>query len=330
MQSLAALFDAHIHLREGELMEKVVPLIKSGGTKAVYVMPNLNAPICHVKDAIAYRQALEKIDNTIEYYMSLYLSKNITEQDIIEAKANKVYGVKWYPKGVTTKSENGISDIKECYHVLKWMENCDLILNIHGEVPFDSNVTVLNAEERFIPTLFQIRKDFPNLKIVVEHVTTKALVDAVEFLDDRVVATITLHHLVLTVNDWAGCSHNFCKPVAKTFEDMEALWSVIKKKSPKFFLGSDSAPHLRDHKNAFKANAGIFTSPILVHYLAHAFEEQGILELLEDFSSTFGKRFYGINKEYGTIQLEKKDLQIQSNFIVPYFKEGETISYCLK
>ena len=324
---ISSAFDAHVHLRQGDLMKKVVPMINSGGCGTVYVMPNLSPPITTLMQAIQYHNDLKAINPTITYLMSYYLTPSITRQDVIKAKSNSVYGIKWYPRGVTTKSEHGVSDIKECYEILKWMEETDLVLNIHGEVPFDTNVTVLNAEELFIPILVSLRKDFPNLRIVMEHVTTKALVEAVEFFDDNVVATITVHHLDIIVNDWAGCSLNFCKPVAKTPQDREALWGAIQSKSSKFFLGSDSAPHLRSSKLNSPANAGIFTSPIVMPYLAHLFDNRDCLELLENFSSGFGRKFYKLPKETNKIVLRKEIMEIKNNFEVPYFKEGEAIGF---
>eukprot|EP00835_Amoeboradix_gromovi_P006274 NODE_709_length_4947_cov_0.132838.p2 type:complete len:334 gc:universal NODE_709_length_4947_cov_0.132838:324-1325(+) len=323
-------FDSHVHLRQGDLMKTVVPMIKNGGASTVYVMPNLAPPIVTLQQAINYRNELLQIDPTIDYLMSLYLTTEIAENDIVEAKKNNVYGVKWYPKGVTTKSEYGVPDIKDCYHILKWIERENLILNIHGEVPFEEGVTVLNAEELFIPTLLQLRKDFPVLRIVMEHVTTAAMVRAIEFLDDNVAATITLHHLDITVNDWAGCSMNFCKPVAKSPQDKKALWDAVKSRNPKFFLGSDSAPHLRENKLSSPAHAGIFTSPFLLQYLAHLFESNSCLELLDNFSSGYGRVFYKLPSETKIVILEKSSCLIPNTFEVPYFKEGEKVNFRIR
>eukprot|EP00834_Sanchytrium_tribonematis_P000108 NODE_3_length_80033_cov_0.932970.p24 type:complete len:333 gc:universal NODE_3_length_80033_cov_0.932970:59019-60017(+) len=329
--NLCPAFDAHIHLRQGEMMESVTKLIAKGGASTVYVMPNLSPPITTIQQAVEYKNRLKEIDDSIIYLMSLYLVPSITDNDLIRAKNCGVYGVKWYPKGVTTKSDLGVENIESCYRILKIMEREDLILNIHGEVPFSTeSISVLNAEERFIPTLIKIRKDFPALKIVMEHVTTKKMMDAIISMDDRIGATITVHHLDITVNDWAGNSLNFCKPVAKSPEDRAALWNAIKSKNPRIFLGSDSAPHGRSDKLKSPANAGIFTSPILLPYLAQLFESQQCVELLENFSSTFGRQFYNLPKETHTITLRENPKRIPRNPDVPYFKEDILLKYEIK
>ncbi|QRW15921.1 amidohydrolase family protein [Rhizoctonia solani] len=257
--------------------------------------------ICNVtttEQALAYKQTLEAIDPRIEYMMTLYLSPELTPDEIRKAKGAGIAGVKSYPRGVTTNSDSGIESYEVYYPVFEAMQEVDMVLNLHGEIPSEArtNTCVLNAEPQFLPHLRKLHAAFPRLRIVLEHATTRAAVECVKELGDTVACSITAHHLALTVDDWAGQSWNFCKPVAKYPDDREALRDIIKEGHPRFFLGSDSAPHPPSSKsNAMPDSpcaAGVYTSPILLPLVAHLLESFGALDRLADFVSNNGRRFY--------------------------------------
>ncbi|KAJ2933674.1 hypothetical protein H1R20_g3407, partial [Candolleomyces eurysporus] len=290
--------DFHVHLRQGDISELIVPHVRKGGFDLVYVMPNLKPPITSTERALQYKTELEKIDPNVDYLMTLYLSPEITPEEIRKASAAGIVGVKSYPRGVTTNSDGGIESYETYYPVFAAMEEVGMVLNLHGEVPSDpsSNIHVLNAEVQFIPHLFKIHQAFPRLRIVLEHATTRAAVEAVKKCGPTVGCTITAHHLALIVDDWAGQSWNFCKPVAKYPDDRQALQNVIKEGHPRFFLGSDSAPHPPEAKSTSTPThacaAGVYTSPILLPFVAHLLESFDALDKLEGFVSANGRAFY--------------------------------------
>lgn len=247
--------------------------------------------------------------------MSLYLHPSITPATIIEAKRAGITGVKSYPAGVTTNSSAGVVDYEAFYPVFAEMERQDLVLNLHGELPpsassEDDAITVLNAEERFLPTLATLHARFPALRIILEHCTTAAACAAVRACGPTVAATITAHHLSLTVDDVVGNAFHFCKPVAKLPGDRVALLRAAAAGGPKFFFGTDSAPHPREKKNEEgSAPAGVFTQQGAVGYVVQALEgavRKGWVgegevteEGLEGFLSGYGRRFYGVGDERG-------------------------------
>ncbi|KAF8681103.1 Growth-Arrest-Specific Protein 2 Domain [Rhizoctonia solani] len=290
--------DFHVHLRQGDMSALVTPHVALGGFKLAYVMPNTKPPVTTTEQALAYKQTLEAIDPRIEYMMTLYLSPELTPDEIRKAKGAGIAGVKSYPRGVTTNSDSGIESYEVYYPVFEAMQEVDMVLNLHGEIPSEArtNTCVLNAEPQFLPHLRKLHAAFPRLRIVLEHATTRAAVECVKELGDTVACSITAHHLALTVDDWAGQSWNFCKPVAKYPDDREALRDIIKEGHPRFFLGSDSAPHPPSSKsNAMPDSpcaAGVYTSPILLPLVAHLLESFGALDRLADFVSNNGRRFY--------------------------------------
>lgn len=232
-------------------------------------------------------------------------------------------GIKSYPHGVTTHSDQGVMSYEEFYPVFEEMEKQDLILNIHGELPSSAHedITVLSAEEAFLPTFFDIHRRFPKLRIILEHCTTAAAIKAVKSCGPNVAATITAHHLFMIVDDWAGDPHCFCKPVAKLPSDRRALLETVVSGDPKFFFGTDSAPHPATSKRADKYAAGVFTQPHAVGLVIDALEqavETGVLnadeitkEKLQGFFSDYGRAFYGIPDERReSIVLKKADTTI--------------------
>jgi dihydroorotase len=274
--------------------------------------------------------------------MSLYLSPQITPDVIIAAKKAGIAGVKVYPAGVTTNSEHGVSSYEPFYPTFAEMEKQDMVLNLHGECPSGRDIHVLNAEEKFLPTLKEIHSKFPKLRIVLEHCTSAAAVNAVRECGPSVVATITAHHLYLTVDSWGGNSQNFCKPVAKFPSDRDALIEAATSGNPKFFFGSDSAPHpVRNKAKAKGAAAGVFTQSHAIPYVAEVFEAAGKLENLKGFVTDFGKSFYkvqdaSLRDPIGSVSLVRKQSTIPNlvgtdndDAVVP-FRAGETINWTVE
>ncbi|KJE93613.1 dihydroorotase [Capsaspora owczarzaki ATCC 30864] len=339
--TLPAAADLHVHLRQGDLMRMVVPHIRRGGVVRVLVMPNLKPAIASTEQALAYKRELEQIDASVDYWMTLYLGPEITPDEIRKAAAAGIKGVKSYPRGVTTNSESGIESYTAYYPVFKAMEETNMVLNLHGEVPSNpkDDICVMNAEVHFLKHLEQLHRDFPKLRIVLEHVTTGAAVRKVLELGDTVAATVTVHHLSLIVDDWAGKNHNYCKPVAKYPSDRRALWDAILSGSPKFFLGSDSAPHPRSTKECASGCAGVYTQPHVLPYLASVFEQYNALDKLQAFTSDNGNRFYQAKPSTDTVTLVREPLTVESELsygdasaaqpaVVP-FQAGETLPWRL-
>ena len=287
--------------------------------------PNLVPPITTVRHALDYQRRLQELEPDVTFLMSLYLHPSITPGSVKEAKNAGITGIKSYPHGVTTHSDQGVMSYEEFYPVFEAMEQEDMILNIHGELPPSAgeDVTVLSAEEAFLPTFLDLHGRFPNLRIILEHCTSAAAVKAVKSCGPNVAATITAHHLFMIVDDWAGDPHCFCKPVAKLPSDRRALLKAAVSGDSKFFFGTDSAPHPAISKRADKYAAGVFTQPYAVGLVIDALEQgvaTGVLESddvtkekLESFLSGFGRAFYGVpdgRKEI--ILLKKSGVDIES------------------
>jgi dihydroorotase len=324
--------DLHLHVRQGQMMEAVVPHIRAGGVGRCVVMPNTTPAIASAADACRYQAELQAIAPDVTFLMTLYLLPTLTPDSIRDAAEKGVLGVKCYPRGVTTNSESGTEDFGAYDAVFGAMQAEGLALLIHGEVPSNAeqDICILNAEERFLPELEKLHARFPKLRIVLEHVTTAAAVDCVTRLGDTVAATITAHHLDLVADDWAGRNHNFCKPVAKYPHDRAALQHVVSEGHPRFFMGSDSAPHPRSAKESACGCAGVFSTPLLMPYLADSFDRIGCLDRLAAFSSSFGAAFYGLTPSETTITLERRDTVVPDAYgdVVPY-RAGQTLNWRL-
>jgi dihydroorotase len=328
---LPFLDDFHVHLREGDFAEHLAAEVISGGANRVLVMPNLKEPITTGKRCAEYHEMLSKRAPNIEFLMTLYLSPSITEEDLRETC---IVACKLYPQGVTTGSDSGVTRIQDVFPVLRLMESLGLLLLIHGEQPGASS---FEAESEFLPTIDLIHNTFPSLRIVLEHVTTKEAVEFVQSRDDWLAATITVHHLYLTIDDILGNTFNYCKPVPKFFSDRQALRDIVLSGHPRFFLGSDSAPHDKNSKvpnccTHKSAAAGIYTSKYLLHYLLDFF--QGETEKIRKFACQYGAEFYRIPvKTANRLRIIKKPLTIPSvlrmgefHEVVP-FKAGEVLDY---
>ena len=304
--------DWHVHLREGEILSSVLPFTYETFRSAL-IMPNLDTPITNISLAENYyNEICKQIPRGIEFTpnMTLYLTNDLSKNEI-EKVSNHEYikAIKMYPKGATTNSDSGISDFKDFYHLFEVMEESGVILSIHGEVT-DEKVDVFERESVFIEkVLTKIIKQFPSLKIVLEHITSA---DAVKFINEQsmVAATITIHHLMVNRNIMLskGIRPDFyCAPILKTEYDRRALVQAAISGNRKFFLGTDSAPHLDDDKESACGCAGCFTATNTLEILAHIFEEQKSLNKLELFTSINGANFYGKKVNMGKIKLIKND-----------------------
>ncbi|PHH90037.1 hypothetical protein CDD83_4663 [Cordyceps sp. RAO-2017] len=322
---LPASADMHVHLRQGEMMDLVVPLIRQGGVDTVFVMPNLQPPITTVAQALEYRDRLQSLEPNVQYLMSLFLHPSVTPQVIVEAAAAGIAGVKMYPQGVTTNSDSGVVAIDDYAAVFAAMQEHDLVLNLHGEVATRPTEDV-SLEVAFLPTLKRIHENHPRLRIVLEHCSTAEALDAVRACGPSVAATITAHHLYLT----GDMSHQdplaFCKPIPKNPSDRDALIKAVCSGDAKFFFGTDSAPHpLSTKRGAQQVPAGVFTQPFATQLVLLALEEaqeRGVIaehdvtqERLELFLSRAARRFYKLpdQTERPRILLERKGDTIPSH-----------------
>jgi dihydroorotase len=320
--------DFHVHVRRGEMLLSVLPESARHFSRAL-IMPNTDPPILRAHDVVRYRRDIQAVGTGIEPLMTIKLVPGTTAKDVIEARQVGAIAGKLYPDGVTTGSEGGVRDFRAMYPVFEAMERVGMVLCLHGEHP---DAFCLDREVAFLAELDAIAGTFPRLKIVLEHVSTAAAVRAVERLPGNVAATVTVHHLYLTLDDVIGGllrPHFFCKPVAKRPEDREALIRAATGGNPKFFLGTDSAPHSRGKKECDGGCSGVFTAPVAMSALAAKFEERDALEKLEDFTSRFGAEFYGLPLNEGKLLLEKTPWRVPYDYrcrVVPMYS-GQTLEW---
>jgi len=303
--------DWHLHVRDGAAMAAVVPHTARQFGRAI-IMPNLRPPVTTAAQALEYRariQASVPVGVDFQPLMVLYLTDNTPPEEVARAKAAGVVAFKLYPAGATTNSDAGVTDIRKCAATLEAMQREGLLLLVHGEVT-DPAVDVFDREAVFIDqVLIPLRRDFPGLKIVFEHITTKEAAEYVAAADARIGATITAHHLLYNRNAiFTGGlrPHYYCLPVLKRELHREALVAAATSGSPKFFLGTDSAPHPAHLKEHAAACAGCYTALHAMELYAQAFEQAGALEKLEGFASFFGADFYGLARNTGTITLKRE------------------------
>ena len=297
--------DFHVHFREDQMLRDVAKYTSARFARAL-VMPNTKKPILTGHDAAIYRSEIVQITGVgFRPLMTIKLVNQTTPAVIDHAHGLGVVAGKLYPEGVTTNSEDGVRGLENLWEVFAAMEEKKMVLCLHGESP---GVFCMDREAAFLSDLSKISEAFPDLKIVLEHVTTRAAVHAVLELPN-VAATITAHHLLLTLDDVIGGlidPHSFCKPIAKTPDDRKALIEAATSGSPKFFFGSDSAPHLRGLKECSGGCAGIFSAPCALEVLATIFEAENKIEYLNHFVSEFGARFYGLQPNAGHIYLHQE------------------------
>jgi dihydroorotase len=338
--SLARPDDFHLHLRDGTAMRAIVGFTAARFGRAV-VMPNLRPPVTTTALALEYRQrilAALPAGCRFEPLMSLYLTDNTPAQEVDRAIASgAVCGVKYYPAGATTNSDSGVTRLERTFAALERMEERGLVLQVHGEVT-DESVDVFDRERVFVETqLARIVERFPALRVVLEHVTTRESVAFVDAQAGNVAATITPQHLLLNRNAlFAGGlrPHHYCLPVLKREADRTALLAAATSGSPKYFLGTDSAPHSRDDKESACGCAGVFSAPAAIELYAEAFEQAGALDRLEAFASRHGADFYGLPHNQGSISLVRESWTPPATYpfggteIVP-FRAGSSVSWRL-
>ena len=330
--------DWHLHLRDGEHMRAVLPDTVRRFARAI-VMPNLNPPVTTTELALNYREQIRaalSVGAGFEPLMTLYLTDNMRPEEIAKARQSGiVHAVKYYPAGATTNSDSGVTDLARCYGVLEAMEACGMPLLVHGEVTAPT-VDVFDREKVFLErVLAPLIERFTKLRVVVEHITTREAVRFVLATPSRVAATITAHHLLLNRNAlFAGGvrPHYYCLPLLKREEHRQALIEAATSGNPKFFLGTDSAPHARHTKETGCGCAGIYTAHAGIELYAEAFATAGALDRLEGFASGFGADFYGLPRNCDTITLARDEWGVPGEIafggdkLVP-FRAGATVGW---
>jgi len=322
--------DMHLHLRDALMLENVAPLSAYSFSGAI-VMPNLVPPVTTKEDVIAYRDRIMAAvpNDYFEPYMTLFY-QNYTKDFLVDV-AEEISAIKLYPAGITTNSEGGVDsfDIEQMRETLETMSALEIPLCVHGE----TDGFVMDREAEFMGIYEMLAKNFPNLKIIMEHITTKAAVDMLDKYDN-LYATITVHHLLLTLDDVIGGMmqpHLFCKPIAKRPEDLDALLSIALEAHPKVMFGSDSAPHPQHKKESCGCAAGVFSAPIALQLLCEIFEQYDKLENLQDFVSDNAQRIYGICPEFKEVTLERRPFVVPQNYggVVPMYA-GETLNWAIE
>ncbi|MDP2152938.1 MAG: dihydroorotase [Methylotenera sp.] len=319
--------DWHLHLRDGGALKAVLPDTARQFARAI-VMPNLRPPVTTTALAIEYRERILNalpVGANFEPLMTLYLTDKTTAEEVKRAKASGiVHGVKLYPAGATTNSDSGVTNLGHCVKALEAMEKLGMPLLTHAEVT-DSDVDVFDRERVFIErNMIPLLNRFPNLRVVFEHITTQDAADFVLQAPSNVAATITAHHLLMNRNDMfkGGIQpHHYCLPILKREEHRVALVKVATSGNPKFFLGTDSAPHAKHTKEAACGCAGMYTAHTAMELYAEAFEAAGALDKLEGFASFYGADFYGLARNTDQVTLVKESWKVPSS--LPY--EGDVL-----
>ncbi len=332
--------DWHLHVRDGAALDAVLPDTARRFGRAI-IMPNLRPPVTTTALALAYRERIMQAlpaGMSFDPLMTLYLTDNTSADDIIQAKASGiVHGVKLYPAGATTNSDSGVSDLAHCIKALETMEKVGMPLLVHAEVT-DAQVDVFDREKVFIDRIMTpLLHQFPALKVVFEHITTQDAAAFVLAANAHVAATITAHHLLMNRNAMftGGIRpHHYCLPVLKREEHRMALVKVATSGNPKFFLGTDSAPHAKSAKEAACGCAGMYTAHAGIELYAEAFEAANALDKLEGFASFFGADFYGLPRNIDHITLVKhawqvaEQLPFAGDVLVP-LRAGQSVAWQL-
>jgi len=330
--------DWHIHFRDDAEMASVLPDTARVFGRAI-AMPNLKPPVTTVALAAAYRERLlasVPAGSTFEPLMTLYLTDNTAPEEIVRAQQSSfVHAVKYYPAGATTNSDSGVTDLNKAYPAIAAMEEAGLPLLLHGEVT-DPDVDVFDREAVFIERhLAKLMRDFPRLKIVLEHITTRQAAEFVAAAPANVAATLTVHHLLYNRNAMfqGGIRpHLYCLPILKRETHRQALVAAAISGNPKFFLGTDSAPHALGAKESSCGCAGIYSAHAAIELYAEAFDAAGALDKLEAFASFYGADFYGLPRNTDTITLRRESwiapqqLRMAELSLIP-LRSGETIRW---
>jgi dihydroorotase len=314
--------DWHLHLRDGAALASVLPHSARQFARAI-VMPNLRPPVTTVEQALAYRDRIlaalprEGNGSDFEPLMTLYLTDNTPPGEMRRAREAGIVALKLYPQGATTNSDAGVTDLRKTYATLEAMQREGLLLLVHGEVT-DPEVDLFDREAVFIERhLAPLRRDLPGLRIVFEHLTTREGVQYVRDADERLGATITPQHLLFNRNaifQGGLRPHYYCLPVLKAEEHRRALVEVATSGHPRFFIGTDSAPHAAHLKESAAGHAGCYTAPMALELYATVFEAAGALDRLEAFASHHGPDFYGLPRNTGTVTLRREDWVIPDDY----------------
>ena len=331
--------DMHLHLREGDILKHACSDTERQFARAI-VMPNLKNPIKSVNQAEKYYQDIKKCTtySNFEPLMTLFFNDALDEEEIKKvSNSDVIHGIKLYPSGVTTNSNDGVDIIDKCFNLFELMQKYGVPLLIHAETN-DKNIDIFDRERVFIDRhLTQIHSEFPDLRIVFEHISSKEAVDFVMSANSKVGATITPQHMLLDRNDLLSNGikpHHYCLPIVKRAEDRLAIIEAAVSGSQKFFLGTDSAPHFRHQKESSCGCAGIYSAAYAMELYVLIFETENALDKLENFSSKFGADFYKLPYNKSKIKLIKKELEIPTKIdvgneeIIPLFA-GETLSWQL-
>ena len=330
--------DWHLHLRDGEALKTTVAHSARIFARAI-IMPNLKPPVTTVADAAAYRERIaQQVPDGANFdpLMTLYLTENLTREEVQRVQeANFVHAIKFYPAGATTNSESGVAELECVYPAIEEMANLGVPLLIHGEVT-DNEIDIFDRERVFIERVLNpLTQEFPNLKIVLEHITTKDAVEYVLQQGENIAATITPHHLLLNRNDLlvGGIRpHYYCLPILKRNIHQRALIEAAISGNPKFFLGTDSAPHSLETKETSCGCAGVYSAHAAIELYAEVFESQNALDKLEGFASHFGADYYNLPRNQSQITLNKQPGTVAAEFplgngrVVP-LRAGETMSW---
>ena len=333
--------DWHLHLRDGALMQSVLPDTARQFARAI-VMPNLKPPVTTTEQALAYRAriiAAIPAGMQFEPLMTLFLTDNTTAQEIRKAKqSGMIHAVKYYPAGATTNSDSGVTNMRKAYPALEEMQRCDMPLLVHGEVT-DAAVDVFDRESVFIERVLQpLLRDLPGLRVVFEHITTADAAHFVAEAADNIAATITAHHLLYNRNAMFNGGirpHYYCLPVLKRETHRTALVAAATSGNKKFFLGTDSAPHAQHTKETACGCAGIYTAHAAIELYAEAFDQAHALDKLEGFASFHGADFYRLARNTQSITLHKKPWQVPASLdlgehrLVP-LRAGEMVAWLLE
>lgn len=330
--------DWHIHLRDGAVLNNTVKDVARYFGRAI-CMPNLVPPVKTTDEALAYHQrimAARPTGSTFEPLMVLYLTDHTDPAEIVKAKATgKIHAVKLYPAGATTNSSAGVTSLEKVYPVLEQMALVGIPLLVHGEVTH-ADIDIFDREKVFIDTiLIPLTQRFPTLKIVLEHITTANAVEFVQNAGNNVAATITAHHLLFNRNHMlvGGIRpHYYCLPILKRHTHQQALLKAATSGNPKFFLGTDSAPHAINAKEATCGCAGCYTAHAAIELYAEAFEQMNALDKLEGFASFYGADFYGLPRNQDTITLVKKEWTVPESYtlgqsVVVPIRAGASIAW---
>lgn len=332
--TLQSPLDMHLHLRDDEMLKLVAPLTAQTFAGAL-IMPNLVPPVTTKEALLSYKKRINDAKQYADFepYVTLFFQEY--DYNFLKEVKEDIIGIKLYPAGITTNSEGGVAaiDANALRPTLEAMSELKIPLCIHGE----TNGFVMDREKEFVPVYEVLAKEFPDLKIIMEHITTKESVDLLDKYDN-LYATITLHHLLITLDDVAGGMlqpHLFCKPIAKRYEDRDALLKVALEGHLKVMFGSDSAPHPKHKKECCGCAAGVFTAPIALQVLAQLFEQNNALENLEKFVTLNAQKIYEIKPMAKTITLVKEESMVPEIYegfgenVVPMYA-GEKLSWSLQ